>query len=128
MRYIILITLILFTISCSLDRTNPLDPLVSGTNAPNEVTNITIVTTENNTIIISWNSVNTVDGYYIYRSQSYDGLYELITPEGIDSSVSTYEDDGVTIPGNFYWYKMSAYILIDGKILEGYRSEPKTWN
>ena len=127
MKYIILITLILFTISCSLDRTNPLDPLVSGTNAPNEVTNITIVTTENNTIIISWNSVNTVAGYYIYRSQSYDGLYKLILDEE-NSSVSLYEDNDVDIPGNFYWYKMSAYILIDEEKLEGYRSEPKTWN
>ena len=126
-RYLTLIILLLFTISCSLDRTNPLDPLVSGTNAPNEVTNITIVTTENNTIIISWNSVNTVDGYYIYRSQSYDGLYKLILDEE-NSSVSLYEDTYVVIPGNFYWYKMSAYILVDGEILEGYRSEPKTWN
>ena len=127
MRYLILITLILFTISCSLDRTNPLDPLVSGTNAPNEVTNITVVTTEYNKIIISWNSVNTVDGYYIYRSQSYDGLYKLILDEE-NSSVSLYEDNDVDIPGNFYWYKMSAYILINEEKLEGYRSEPKTWN
>ena len=127
MKYILLITLILFTISCSLDRTNPLDPLVSGTNAPNEVTNITVVTTENNTIIISWNSVNTVDGYYIYRSQSYDGLYKLILDEE-NNSVSLYEDNDVDIPGNFYWYKMSAYILINEEKLEGYRSEPKTWN
>ncbi len=127
MKYILLITLIRFTISCSLDRTNPLDPLVSGTNAPNEVTNITVVTTENNTIIISWNSVNTVDGYYIYRSQSYDGLYKLILDEE-NNSVSLYEDNDVDIPGNFYWYKMSAYILINEEKLEGYRSEPKTWN
>ena len=69
----------------------------------------------------------TVDGYYIYRSQSYDGLYELIMDED-DETVSSYEDQGVDIPGNFYWYKMSAYILIDEEKLEGYRSEPKTWN
>lgn len=127
MKYIILITLILFTISCSLDRTNPLDPLVSGTNAPNRVTDIDVAITENNTIIISWNSVNTVDGYYIYRSQSYDGLYKLIIDEE-NSSVSLYEDNDVDIPGNFYWYKMSAYIELDEGKLEGYRSEPKTWN
>ena len=127
MKYIILITLILFSISCSLDRTNPLDPLVSGTNAPNEVTNITVAITENNTIIITWNSMTTVSGYYIYRSQSYDGLYELIKDEG-NEEVYSYEDTIVEIPGNFYWYKMSAYIELDQGNLEGYRSEPKTWN
>ena len=37
MKYIILIILLLFIISCSLDRTNPLDPLVSDINAPNKV-------------------------------------------------------------------------------------------
>ena len=127
MKYIILFTLILFVISCSLDRTNPLDPLVSGTNAPNRVTDIDVVTTENNTIIISWNSVTNVNGYYIYRSQSYDGLYELIKDEE-DPEEYHYEDNDVDIPGIFYWYKMSAYILIDEEKLEGYRSEPKTWN
>ena len=127
MKYLILFTLILFVISCSLDRTNPLDPLVSGTNAPNRVTDIDVVTTENNTIIISWNSVTNVNGYYIYRSQSYDGLYELIKDEE-DPEEYHYEDNDVDIPGIFYWYKMSAYILIDEEKLEGYRSEPKTWN
>ncbi len=127
MKYIIPIILILFSISCSLDRTNPLDPLVSGNDAPSKVTNIAVAITENNTIIITWNSMMTVDGYYIYRSQSYDGLYELILDEE-NNSVSLYEDHDVDIPGNFYWYKMSAYILIDGEKLEGYRSEPKTWN
>ena len=127
MKYIILIILILFTISCSLDRTNPLDPLVSGTDAPNKVTNIHVIVTLENTIEIVWNPVIASDGYYIYRSQSYDGLYELIMDED-DEEVSSYEDDDVDIPGNFYWYKMSAYIEIDGIKLEGYRSEPKTWN
>lgn len=127
MKSITLIILLLFIISCSLDRTNPLDPLVSGKQAPPKVPNIAVETTPDNTIMITWNSMNTVDGYYIYRSQSYDGLYELITPEGINSSVSTYEDNHVVIPGNFYWYKMSAYILVDGEKLEGYRSKPISW-
>lgn len=127
MKYIILISLILFTLSCSLDRTNPLDPTVSSINAPNKVTSIYVATTADNTIIITWDPMSTVSGYYIYRSQSYDGLYELIMDEN-DETVSSYEDQEVNIPGNFYWYKMSAYILVDEEKLEGYRSEPKTWN
>ncbi len=127
MKYIILISLILFTLSCSLDRTNPLDPMVSSINAPNKVTSIYVATTADNTIMITWDPVPTVSGYYIYRSQSYDGLYKLIKDEGNISS-NNYEDQDVDIPGNFYWYKMSAYILVDEEKLEGYRSEPKTWN
>jgi len=125
--YVTLIGLILFTLSCSLDRTNPLDPMVSSINAPNKVTSIYIATTADNTIMITWASMPTVSGYYLYRSQSYDGLYEIILDED-DETVSSYEDQGVNIPGNFYWYKMSAYIMVDGEKLEGYRSEPKTWN
>lgn len=127
MKSILLSLLILFTLSCSLDRTNPLDPFVSGESAPNDVTNIQVSITENNTIIITWNAVTAADGYYIYRSQSYDGLYELVKEES-NEDVTSYEDNNVEIPGNFYWYKMSAYILVDGEKLEGYRSEPKTWN
>ncbi len=125
-RYITLITLILFAISCSLDRTNPLDPMVSSKQAPGEVSNITVETTPNNTIVITWGSLPNVNGYYIYRSQSYNGLYELIKKEE-NYLVTSYEDTDVDIPGNFYWYKMSAYILVDGEELEGYRSEPISW-
>jgi len=126
MKNIIIILIVLLTISCSLERTNPLDPLVSGENHPEEVPNIKVATSGNN-IVISWDIMLNVDGYYIYRSQSYDGLYTLIRDEEAISA-SSYEDDDVNIPENFYWYKMSAYILIDGEKLEGYRSEPKTWD
>jgi len=128
MKNIVLIISVLFILSCSLDRTNPLDPLVSGQSAPNEVTNIQISITENNTIIVTWNSVSNVDGFYIYRSQSYDGLYERIEDLQNINNINVYEDTDVDIPGNFYWYKMSAYIIVDDEKLEGYRSEPKTWN
>ena len=127
MKNLLLFILILFTLSCSLDRTNPLDPFVSGEEEPNEVTNIQVSITDNNTIIISWNPMSNVDGYYIYRSQSYSGLYVLIQDED-NEAISSYEDNDVDIPGNFYWYKMSAYNMVDGEKLEGYRSEPKTWN
>jgi fibronectin type 3 domain-containing protein len=127
MKNLLLSLFIIFTLSCSLDRTNPLDPFVSGDNAPNEVTNVQVSITDNNTIMITWNSVNNVDGYYIYRSQSYNGLYILIKDEE-SFAASSYEDNDVDIPGNFYWYKMSAYIELDEGKLEGYRSEPKTWN
>ena len=126
MKYFISIILILFTLSCSLDRTNPLDPLVSNISAPDRVTGIWIVTAGNNATNITWDIMPNIDGYYIYRSYMYDGLYKLIKDEG-DTSVFGYVDNEVEDILNV-WYKMSAYIVIDGEKLEGYRSEPTTWN
>ena len=126
---IIIITLSL-VISCSLslERNNPLDPLNSGIQAPGKVTGINISVTEENTIEIQWDIMNPIyiDGYFIYRSQTYNGLYSLIFEP--DNADSLYEDTNVIIPGNFYWYKMSAYKIIEDKKLEGYRSEPRSWN
>ncbi|MDP8268811.1 MAG: hypothetical protein P9L97_08805 [Candidatus Tenebribacter davisii] len=129
MKNLILFLMILLIMSCSLDRTNPLDPLVSNKEAPGRVTGIQVMTTENNTIFITWNSMQAATGYYIYRSQSYDGFYALIIDieKGLND-IHEYEDLDVDIPGNFYWYKMSAYIIIDEEQLEGYRSEPITWH
>ncbi len=126
MKYFISIILILFTLSCSLDRTNPLDPFISNISAPDRVTGIWIVTVGNNATNITWDTMPNIDGYYIYRSYMYDGLYELIKDEG-DTSVFGYVDNEVEDILNV-WYKMSAYIVIDGEKLEGYRSVPTTWN
>ena len=128
MKSLLLILLIMFTLSCSLDRANPLDPLVSGVLAPEIVHIIHVSIPQDYSVTITWNEMPNVDGYYIYRSQSYDGLYDLITPEGIDFTEIDYEDSFEFNPEGFYWYKMSAYILVDDEKLEGYRSEPTTWN
>jgi len=125
MKYIILIILVLLILSCSLKRTNPLDPLVSGTEDPNRVTNIEVVTAGNNTINITWDTMINIDGYYIYRSYGSNNLYELIKDEG-DISVHEYFDNDVEDISNV-WYIMSAYIVVDSEKLEGYRSEPTTW-
>ena len=127
----IVIISLLLVISCSLslERNNPLDPLNSGIQAPNKVTGINISIIAENTITIQWRPMNPtfIDGYFIYRSQIHTGgLYSIISePEETDS---LYEDVNVVIPGNVYWYKMSAYKIVEGKKLEGYRSEPKSWN
>ena len=128
MKYFISIIILLFTISCSLDRTNPLDPLVSGEGYPGDVHNVHVTIPVNNSLTITWTQVNDANGYYVYRSQSYDGLYELITPEGIDVPTNGYEDSFAFNPEGFFWYKVSAYTMVDGEKLEGFRSEPTTWN
>ncbi len=127
MKYFVLITLILFILSCSLERTNPLDPLVSGEGYPGEVHNIHVALPVSNSVTITWTPVSDADGYYVYRSQSYDGLYEL---RGVvdDDYVNGYEDSFDFNPQSNFWYKVSAYSLVDGKKLEGFRSDPTTWN
>jgi len=127
MKYFVLITLILFILSCSLERTNPLDPLVSGEGYPGEVHNIHVALPVSNSVTITWTPVSDADGYYVYRSQSYDGLYEL---RGVvdDDYVNGYEDSFDFNPQSNFWYKVSAYIELDEGNLEGYRSEPTTWN
>ena len=127
MKYFVLITLILFILSCSLERTNPLDPLVSGEGYPGEVHNIHVAIPLSNSVTITWTQVTDADGYYVYRSQSYDGLYELI---GVvdDNYVNGYEDSFDFNPQGNFWYKVSAYSLVDGEKLEGFRSDPTTWN
>ena len=52
-------------------------------------------------------------------------IYEKI--EDLPFDIASYSDIDVDIMNNFYWYKMSAYKLIDGDKLEGLRSEPYTW-
>ncbi len=127
MKYFVLITLILFILSCSLERTNPLDPLVSGEGYPGEVHNIHIAIPVSNSVTITWTLVSDADGYYVYRSQSYDGLYKLI---GVvdDSYVNGYEDSYDFNPQGNFWYKVSAYSIVGGEKLEGFRSDPTTWN
>ncbi len=113
-------------LACSLDRSNPLDI----ENYPNKVLDIQVEPPENNKITITWDTDGHAndDGYFIYRSMSYHGYYVLLEPpEGITpSSTSFYEDEDIDM-GEWYYYKISAYRIIDSKKLEGYRSVPKTW-
>ena len=124
----IVIIPLLLVISCSLERNNPLDPLNSGIQAPGKVTGINISVIDETTVEIQWDTMNPnyIDGYFIYRSQIYDGLFSLIFEP--DKNDSLYEDNNLVILENFYWYKMSAYKMVGDKKLEGYRSEPRSWN
>lgn len=130
-RSLIIIALISIVLSCSLDHSNPLDPSNSGIEPPTKVTGIVIDIANNNEYIqINWDNVVNAEGYFIYRSEYIDGFYKRIYPERVSQdSIETYEDYDVTLTsGTFYWYKMSAYKFVNGDTLEGYRSEPKTWN
>ena len=138
-KMILLLAVAHIVLSCSLDRNNPLDPNVSGIQAPPKVTGLFISIINNSSLHVSWNCISSdVDGYYIYRSMSYNGFFALIkdqTAASTDSTLvasdSTFTDtENINLYNNEnqYWYKMSAYSFVaDSLKLEGLRSEPKSW-
>ena len=122
---IFFVIIFLLVLSCSLERSNPLDT----DTFPNKVLDIQISPPENNKVTISWNTQghSNDDGYFIYRSMSYHGFYELIK-EIDDNTTDSYEDEDIIIGENiYYFYKMSAFRIVDSKKFEGYRSDPKFW-
>lgn len=124
---ICIISLIILISGCALERSNPLDPVENDIKVPNEVIGISVSYNSSDEISISWLAQDDADGYYIYRCQSIDGYYQRIDDNLLNSElIDSFIDDEI-IPGTWYYYKMSAYIVIDGKKLEGWRSGPKTW-
>jgi hypothetical protein len=114
---LLLIVFSLLSLACGLDRANPLDPENGDVNIPSLVTNITLSASGQGTsskfVIINWQVVeaNDANGYYIYRSGSYDGTFELIA-EIRNREQSSYTDYSKIVPGP-YFYKMSAFLYLD---------------
>jgi len=124
-------------ISCTLKRSNPLDPNGHDIDIPPNVV-LTILgeyvesgdytKSINNYVEMEWNNdPSGIDGYYIYRSMDHDGLYILVTTQNhipSDEHIQTYRDHDI-VPGNWYFYKISAF---NAEGLEGFRSNWKlTW-
>lgn len=120
MKHIIKILLIIFSLTvlgCGLDRSNPLDPENGEINTPGIVTGIELNASGNGAInkyiIILWNTLDETkaNGYFIYRSRSYDGTFDLIATIN-DKEQSSYTDSNKIVPGP-YFYKMSAFIYLN---------------
>ncbi|HOE90575.1 MAG TPA: hypothetical protein PKZ69_06415 [Candidatus Cloacimonadota bacterium] len=117
--------LFIFTLSsCSLDRTNPLDPYgYEDITVPAMVQGILLSST-GGVVNIRWNRAEYVSKYRIYRSQSYDGKYEIIeevsNPSAEAGNYVNTIDSNVTLMR--YYYKLSA-VNVQG--LEGPRSAYK---
>lgn len=117
------LTLLLITIfsllilACGLERSNPLDPESSNINTPKLVRNINLTSSGqgaiNKFITITWDALSNeeANGYYVYRSRSYEGTYDLIK-EIRDSQQSSYIDYEKIVPGP-YFYKMSAFLYLN---------------
>ncbi len=118
-KLLLLMSLVLSIISCGLDRDNPLDPENGNIVAPPLVTNLEASASGYNAITkwvrLSWIELtnNEADGYFIYRSRSYDGTYQLITTGNtiLDVNENSFTDTNVT--AGAYFYKISAYKYLD---------------
>ena len=76
------------------------------------ITGLKMVASTENSIRISWNCVNDVEGYEVFRSTSEDGKYvkvKTITDNSITSTASPNLESSTT-----YYYKVRSYKTIDG--------------
>ncbi len=92
-------------------------------------TSVSVKTTSSGKLKISWKAVKkssskNVDGYVIYRSTSKGGTYKKIkTIE--KGSTTSYTDSGLS-NGKTYYYKVRAYVKVNGKAVYGGYSSAKS--
>ncbi len=124
-RYIITIAVLvgILMTSCALKRNNPLDPIGGDTIAPARVTGLFVPEYSNGSVNLSWDAQDIAESYYIYRSHTYDGFYNLVEAviaTEADSLTVTHESfDDVMISGEWYFFIVSA---VNAEGLEGQRS------
>lgn len=110
--FIILSLLGVLVVSCSLDRSNPLDPEANDITVPLKVTGLIIPEFSNMSVNLTWDAQVGIPTYYIYRSHTYNGLYIRVDTvfATIDDSifVSGEDFDEELLSGNWYAYKVSG--------------------
>jgi len=110
---------------CDLERTNPLD----GITPPPDIKFKSISGDTQVKIIWFKKDISIVDGYYLYKSLTWDGKYYRIKDEPNSSSNDStqYCYDYDVMIDHTYFYKISAYkyIVSVGDTLEGRLSEPE---
>lgn len=117
--FFLIILLCLITLSCSLDRDNPLDP-TSNDNiiVPPMITGLALSSTVSGKVDIRCDRLQDIEQYRIYRSLSYDGSYtkiaELSQPV---LGTKPYFIDNTVEPNGYYYYKVSGVIAgLEGPI------------
>ncbi len=131
--FFIFVFVTVLLISCSLERSNPVDPQNNpDIKEPGEVSDINLTPSTSSSVIkfmeIEWNSIPDIDGYYIYRARTYDGEYIRVDNNGGDQGISPetmYYRDTEVQADELYYYRISAYKNIEEFILEGRRSTPR---
>ena len=120
-KYIVILLLMLYS-ACTLDRSNPLDPKANpNIKVPATVTNLELRSANYN-VFAEWRRVDGVGSYYLYRCQTHNGVYERIAiieqPENLWEPVE-YHDQWNLLPGNWYFYRVSAVSEIPEGLREG---------
>jgi len=115
--------------SCSLDRSNPLDPYGNDITAPIKVTGLNIAEYSFQSVNLSWDAQEGIPTYYIYRSPTYDGFYSRVDTVHVAIADSLFEPtasvedfDDELLSGTWYAYKVSG---VTEEKLEGERSNFK---
>ena len=118
---------LLFLLSCTLDRNNPADPFYTGIQAPTQVQNIQVIRINDTTSEISWDLHEDTDvkGYYIYRSLYHNGAFQLIKERAYEDTSYIDTNALYDYPTHWPFYKMSAFKIVNGHVLEGRRSTIK---
>lgn len=84
---------------------------------PASVYDISTANPTTDRVTVSWSKAKKVSGYYILRSTSKTEGFEIVKTIN-DGEASSYVDEGL-LSGNKYYYKVQAFILIDGKEVPG---------
>lgn len=74
---------------------------------------VTLTSTSKKTATISWNKVSRVNGYKIYRASSKSGTYSLVKTIS-DGNTTSYKNTNLQ-SSKYYYYKVRAYKVVDGK-------------
>ncbi len=133
-RLLLLLTVVLvsvFSASCGLKRSNPLDPLGnSNIVVPDPVMNPTATASAAHasvkSVTLRWtaNNPDNTDGYYIYRGLNYYSAFTLVgTVSNAENTTFVHTGPTVQAGSHFYWYKISAYKTYPSGNLEGSRTD-----
>ena len=91
--------------------------LLKATCGPAKPTGIKTINATENAIRIGWNKVDKANGYEVFRSTSENGKYarvKTITDNNTTQSASPNLEEGKT-----YYYRVKAYLEVDGEKLYG---------
>ncbi len=129
-EFVIALVLSFVLFSCSLERSNPVDPQNNtDVTVPGEISDINLNPSTSSSVVkfmeIEWNSIPNIDGYYLYKARTYDGEYVRVDTDGIAPSDSLYYKDTDVQANEIYYYRISAFVNVEEFVLEGRRSIPR---
>jgi fibronectin type 3 domain-containing protein len=84
--------------------------------------NLTLTATSLGSINVSWDEVDDVSGYCVYRATSLNGTYTRVATV---KTGQTFDNTGLTA-GKRYYYKVRAYCKPGASYVYGYYSEKKS--